>query len=157
MISSNRWTALTIQSTAETSSIRQGGSRPIYVYIIYYIYVEEKKRREGDTGVGDQGGIPWSICHTSDGCVQDGEQQVAEDRKKYERNERYDRVQAIYYLFLIGRDASRRCPPVLGECVTADHHMYRVLLCRMVRCYIRGQTISDLMIPLLSWHVLWLV
>ena len=52
----------------------------------------------------------------------------AEDRRKYERNERYDRVQAIYYPLLIGRGASRRFPPVLGECVTTDHHMYRVLL-----------------------------
>ena len=52
----------------------------------------------------------------------------AEDLRKYKRNERYDRVQAIYYPLLIDRGAFRRFPPVLGECVTTDHHMYRVLL-----------------------------
>ena len=36
---------------AETSSVRQGGSRLIYMY-------EEKKRRKGDAEVGDQGRIP---------------------------------------------------------------------------------------------------
>ena len=75
----------------------------------------------------------------------------AENCRKYERNERYDRVQAIYYPILIGRDAFRRFSPVLGECVTTDHHMYRMLLHGVVRCScsIRDQTISDPMPP--SW------
>ena len=55
-----RRTTLRIQSTAETSSIRQGGSRPIYIIIyiiiiyIYYIYrrgeIEKRRRCRGDQG-----------------------------------------------------------------------------------------------------------
>ena len=76
----------------------------------------------------------------------------AENCKQYERNERYDRVQRIYYPLLIGRGASRRLPPVLGECVTTDHHMYRVLLHSMVRCSTCDQAIKlyPFRCPLLS-------
>ena len=62
------------------------------------------------------------------------------DCGQYERNERYDRVQAIYYPLLIGRGEFRRFPPVLGGCVTTDHHMYRMLLHGVVRCSMCDQT-----------------
>jgi hypothetical protein len=69
--------------------------------------------------------ITYAIHHT--GAYRTGATAgTGDDCREYERNERYDRVQAIYYPLLIGRGASRRFPPGLGECVTTDHHMYRV-------------------------------
>ena len=67
--------------------------------------------------------ITYAIHHTD--AYRTGATAGTGDRRKYERDERYDRVQAIYYPLLIGRGASRRFPPGLGEYVTTDHHMYR--------------------------------
>ena len=67
--------------------------------------------------------IIYAVHHTD--AYRTGAAAGTGDCREYERNERYDRVQAIYYPLVIGRGASRRFPPGLGEYVTTDHHMYR--------------------------------
>ena len=67
--------------------------------------------------------ITYAIHHT--GAYRTGATAgTGDDYREYERNERYDRVQAIYYPLLIGRGASRRFPPGLGEAMRHYRSLY---------------------------------